>query len=255
MARPTFKPNPKVLEIQEEPQYLYGGSSWAHRSFDPGRALKTNLAKEWAIPHYDCTKNAISVLESLKLVTDDPNNTLPVVFLYHDPINDLESITGMPFKEFITRKDWKSIWNQCNQYCLDKIDSLDRPVLLIGAVAGVDNDAYKNITVGHYNWQLWLAEQAGMKVVDRSVYVTPADGGNYWLNYFWGAGDAQRFLHENSTVNPDNTALDAIWDVFFFWKELEKADLFFEVHPNYSGNKLFAEFLKPTVLKFLDDHK
>jgi len=245
---------PEIADSME-PQYLYGGSSWANRSYDPGQTPKTSLAKEWNIPYYNLSKTAISVLESLKLVSDHPNKTLPIVFLYHDPVTDLQSITGMSYKEFITSKDWKIIWNQCNQHCLDKIDSLDRPVLLIGAVAGVNDQAYKNITVGHYNWQLWLAEQAGMKVVDQTVHVAPADGGNYCLNYFWGAEHVQKFLHENPTVDPDKTALDAIWDVFFFWKELEKANLFFEVHPNYNGNKLFAEFLKPTVLKFLDEHK
>lgn len=236
-------------------QYLYGGSSWARTSFDTATAPRTNLAKEWDIPHYNLSKRAISVLESLKLVTDHPDKTLPIVFLYHDPIFDLEYITGMSYKEFVTCKDWKTIWNQCNQYCLDKIDSLDRPVLLIGASAGVVDHTYKNIIVGHHNWQLWLAEQAGMEVIDQTVHVTPADGINYCLSHFWSPLEIQKCLHENPSVVPDKTVVDAIWNVFSFWKELENAGLFFEVHPNYKSNKLFAEFLKPTVLKFLNEHK
>ena len=62
-------------------------------------------------------------------------------------------------------------------------------------------------------------------------------------------------LHENPAIAPDKQLLDSIWDIFFFWKELEKANLFYECHPNYNGNKLFAEFLKPTVLNFLNEHK
>jgi hypothetical protein len=237
------------------PQFIYAGSSWAAKSFDPDKHVYTNLATEWGIPHTNLTKLAISVLDSFDRIVQHPDKKLPVIFLYHDPIGDIERIIGISFKEFLTRADWKILWDQCNQSCLAKIDSLDRPVLLIGAVTSVINGVYKNITVGHVNWQLWLAEQAGMEVVDQTVHVTPADGGNFFLNYFWGAQGAQKYLHENPSVKPDKKLLDAIWDVFFFWKELENANLFFEVHPNYNGNKLFAEFLKPTVLKFLNEHK
>jgi len=237
-------------------QYLYGGSCWAAKSFDPDDHFKTNLATEWGIPHTNLTKEGIHVLDSLDRISQHPDKKSPVIFLYQEPLGDIESITGISFEEFLTRKDWKILRDQCNQYCLDKIDSLDRPVLLIGAIHNaVNNGIYKNITVGHINWQLWLAEQAGMEVVDQTVHVTPADGGNYCLNYFWGAEQAQKVLHENPSVKPDKKLLDAIWDVFFFWKELENANLFYEVHPNYNGNKLFAEFLKPTVLKFLNEHK
>jgi len=238
------------------PQYLYGGASWAVSSFDAGNSVGTNLAKEWNIPYSNLTKAGYSVLESLQLIIDNPNKTSPVIFIYHDPLSNLKEAVDMSFKEFLTREDWKTIRDRCDRFCLDKINSLDRPVLLIGALNKVANtEVYKNITVGHINWQLWLAEQAGMKVVDQTVYVTPADGGNFCLNYFWGAQAAHKFLHENPTVTPDKTLLDAIWDIFFFWKELEKANLFYEVHPNYNGNRLFAEFLKPTVLNFLDAHK
>jgi hypothetical protein len=237
------------------PQYLYGGSSWAHRSYDFSEDFKTNLAQEWNIAYQDLTKPGISVLESLQVVIDNPNKTLPIIFLYHDPLGDLEKITGISLREFTTRADWKTIWDQCNQYCLSKIDSLDRPVLLIGATTNVVNNTYKNITVGHPSWQLWLAEKAGMKVIDQTVYITPNDGGNFNLTHFWGGEMIQQFLHENSSVNPDKKLLDSIWDIFFFWKELEKANLFYQVHPNYNGNKLFAEFLKPTVLDFLNAYK
>ena len=238
------------------PQYLYGGSSWAYKSFDPDENFKTNLAKEWNIPHCDLTEPGISVLDSLDRIIQHPDKKLPVIFLYHDPISDVEHITGISFKEFLTRKDWKTIWDQCNQFCIDKIDALDRPVLLIGAVTNViDNMVYKNITIGHVNWQLWLAKQAGMKIIDQTIHVAPEDGGNFSLDHFWGAESAQKYLHENPAITPDKQLLDSIWDIFFFWKELEKANLFYEVHPNYNGNKLFAEFLYPTVLNFLDVQK
>ena len=238
------------------PQYLYGGSSWAYKSFDPDEDFNTNLAKEWDIPHYDLSWPNISVLYSVNRIIQHPDKQLPVIFLYHDPISDVEHITGISFKEFLTRKDWKTIWDQCNQFCIDKIDTLARPVLLIGAVTNViDNMVYKNITIGHVNWQLWLAKQAGMKIIDQTIHVAPEDGGNFSLDHFWGAESAQKHLHENPAISPDKQLLDSIWDVFFFWKELEKANLFYEVHPNYNGNKLFAKFLKPTVLNFLNAHK
>ena len=62
-------------------------------------------------------------------------------------------------------------------------------------------------------------------------------------------------LHENPAIAPDKQLLDSIWDIFFFWKELEKANLFYEVHPNRRATVEFAKFLLPTVTKFLQDNK
>ena len=237
-------------------QFLYGGSSWAKSSFDAdGQNETTNLAKEWNIPYIDRTIYASTILNSRKLIENYTKKTLPVVFVYHCPSKDVEQITGISYKDFLNRPDWMEIWNQCNHHCLEKIDSLGRPVLLIGAKTTVPNHSYKNIVVGHVNWQLWLAEQAGMQIDDQRVLVSPADGGNYTLNHFWSAEDAQKYMHENPGFNPDKTLLDSVWDVFFFWQELEKANLFYQVHPNFNANKLFAKYLRPTVEKFLNDCK
>ena len=62
-------------------------------------------------------------------------------------------------------------------------------------------------------------------------------------------------MYENPDIEPNQSLTDSIWDMFFFWKQLEKQDLFSDVHPNLRGNKLFAEYTKPMVLKFLEDVK
>ena len=81
------------------------------------------------------------------------------------------------------------------------------------------------------------------------------DGGDFFVSTCWGAEVLHKFMHENPHITPSVEVTNAVWDIFFFWKELEKANLFFDVHPNYQGNTLFAEFLKPTVIKFLQDNQ
>lgn len=238
------------------PQFLYGGSSWAASSYDADmRHAKTNLSKEWNMPCIDLSVPGVSVLKSWREIEKNKNKTLPVIFLYHCPSSNVTDITGISYEQFLTRPDWMEIWNRCNQHCLEQIDSLGRPVLLIGAVSTVPDWSYKNIIIGHANWQLWLAEQAGMQIQDQHVLVSPADGGNYTLNHFWAAESAHRYLHENPGVTPDKTLLDSVWDVYFFWQTLEKANLFHQVHPNFNGNRLFAEYLRPKVEKFINDCK
>jgi hypothetical protein len=240
-------------------KFVYTGPSWAARSYDPPGTPEfknpTNLAKEWQIPFFDVSNPGTTVLNRIDAVKKLDNTTLPIVWVYNEPIKCLTEATGLSNEQIIQRSDWRDIWEDCNQFCLKAINDLNRPVLLIGAHSDIVNCDYKNITVAHPSWQKFLANQAGMPIKDNTVSVKMDDGGDFFVSTCWGAEVLHKFMHENSHITPSAEVTNAVWDIFFFWKELEKSNLFFEVHPNHRGNKLFAEHLTPTVIKFLQENK
>jgi hypothetical protein len=236
------------------PSYIYAGPSWAAFSY-PISEDSTNLSKEWKIKNISVAKGGSSVLEQLDLIKSKLiQQSLPIIWIYNEPLADLKKITGITMEEFVQREDWQLIMQQCSEFCFDQIDALGVPVLLIGGARDIQNCERKNITIGHASWQKWLAKQSGMNVIDNIIKVTPFDGGNYDLAQCWGAELVHQFLHSRTDINPNNRLLDAIWDIYYFWEELQRRDWFFEVHPNKRGNVEFANFLKPTVDKFLEEN-
>lgn len=237
------------------PKFIYTGPSWAASSY-PIDENSTNLAKEWNIPYIDTSAAASSVLDNLKSVKNIlRNERLPIIWIYNSTLGNMLEATNLSVNRVIEQPTWQDLFNQCNRYCLEQINSLDVPVLLIGGHQDIQDCDYKNITVGHISWQKWLAEQAGMPINDGIIQVTPADGGNYPLEYCWGAEVVHRKIHEDPLINPDPALLSAVWDIYYFWEELQQRDWFFEVHPNKRGNVEFAKFLKPVVEKFLEENK
>jgi len=233
--------------------FTYTGPSWAASSYPVTDSNVTNLSRLWDIQCKDQSRPGSSVLSCVKMIKKEKSSA-PIVWIYNEPLGDLIEITGMEQKEFLARLDWKDIQKECNQYCLNAISSLNRPVLLIGGHCDIVDCNYANITVGHRSWQRFLAEQAGMITRKGKINVTMDDGGSFSFSHCWGAELAHKFMHENPDITLDSELVNNIWDIFFFWKALEKEDLFYEVHPNRRGNVLFAEHLKPTVIKFLEDN-
>lgn len=242
-------------------QLIYTGPSWAHSSYDPPNTVEyanpTSLAKEWNIPCLDLSKPGSGVLDRVTRVTNTKNSgtVLPIVWIYNEPLVDLKDATGMDLAEFVQRSDCIDIWKECNRWCLNKINDIGLPVLLIGGHCDIVDCDFSNITVGHDSWQKYIAELAGLKVDNNTVYVKMDDGGDYSFDRCWGAEVVHRFIHQHQNIQPSQEIVNAIWDIFFFWKELEKANLFFEVHPNKRANQEFAKFLLPVVNKFLQDTK
>lgn len=234
-------------------RFVYTGPSWAESSF-PINATSTSLANEWGLDYINCAKSGSTVLDCVNAVNLLPSS-LPIVWIYNEPLGCLTEATGLSNKQLIERKDWKDVWEECNQFCLNKIAGLNRPVLLVGGHSDIVNCNHPNITVGAESWQKFLANAAGMSIENQQVHVKMDDGGDFTVQHCWGAEVIHRFMHEHPDINPSTEIANAVWDIFFFWKELEKADLFYEVHPNKHGNELFAEFLKPTIIKFLQENQ
>jgi hypothetical protein len=231
--------------------FVYTGPSWASSSFPLG-AESTNLAKEWDIPYINCSKHGSNVLECADMVKS--NLDLPIVWIYNEPFGCLFEATGLSKTQLIQRSDWKDIWEECNQFCLNKIASLGRPVLLIGGHSDIVNCNHSNIVVGEKSWQKFLALRSGMLLDhNNAVIVKMDDGGNFSVDHCWGAEVVHSVIHEHPEILPSTEITNAVWDIFFFWKELEKSKVFYEVHPNSVGNKMFADFLKPTLIKFLQE--
>jgi hypothetical protein len=240
-------------------EFIYTGPSWANQSYDaPGSweyQHKTNLAKEWSLPFHDysqCGSSALNRSEAIKKTQQH----LPIVWIYNEPLLDLQEATGLSMSEFIRRSDWFDIWKECNKFCLDTINQIGVPVFLIGGHSDVIDCKYENIVTGHFSWQHWIAEQAGLKVDnDGLIHVKINDGSDFSFRHCWGAEFAHRYMHENSNISPSSEIVDAVWNILFFWKELEKANLFFDVHPNRKANQEFAKVLLPALQNFLQDTK
>jgi len=233
-------------------KFVYTGPSWAASSY-PINANSTNLATEWGLEYVNYARPGSTILNCIDAV--NASTSLPIVWVYHEPVGCLTEATGLTKKQLIQRSDWKDVWEDCNQYCLKKIASLNRPVLLIGGHSDIVNCNHSNITIGAESWQKFLANAAGMSMENQSVHVKMDDGGDFKVQHGWGAEVIHRFMHEHPDITPSTEITNAVWDIFFFWKELEKANLFYDVHPNKQGNELFANFLKPTIVKFLQENQ
>lgn len=241
--------------LQAHPRYIYAGPSWAVSSW-PITPDRTNLAKEWGISYLNAaaaTPEWSVTFDKIVRVSADYN--LPIIWIYNEPLANLEKIANINLTTFVQSDNWKEIWRQCNKACLQQIDGLGVPVLLIGGHSDIVDCDFKNITVGHPSWQKYAAEQSGMCVTNGVIDVIPSDGGAFKLDHCWGAEVIHRFLHENQDIKPHPELLNSVWDCYYFWEELQRRDWFYEVHPNRQSNVEFAKFLKPTVDKFLEKNQ
>ena len=215
-----------------EEKFIYAGPSWANSSF-PDDEYSTNLAKEWKIPCIDASGHGDSCLDTLaKVLSILKDKKLPVIWIYNEPISDSEALIGCDHFSFIGSNDWKQLHADCNAQVLRRINDLGVPVLLIGGHCDIYDCDYPNLTVGHPSWQKWLAAQAGMTVENNIIDFTPTNGGNYKLDFCWGPEVFHRIINDNQQLKPSAELLDSIWDIYYFWQELERRDWFFEVHPN-----------------------
>lgn len=238
-----------------DPRFIYTGPSWAASSY-PINQDSTSLAKEWGIPYINASEFGSSIVKNLKSIKAIlKNKSLPVVWICNSTLLDITESTDMSIEQTIQSTEWKDLFKKCDNYCFEQINSLGVPVLLIGGHQDIKDCEYENITIGHDSWQKWLAEQSGMTIQNNIVQVDPADGGSYSLEYCWGAEIVHRVIHENPSIKPDPNLLNSVWDIYYFWEELQRRDWFFEVHPNKRGNVEFAKFLKPVVEKFLEENK
>ena len=97
--------------------FAYSGPSWAASSY-PIDADSTSLAKHWDLLYVNYSKPASNVLDCAGMVNAGPR--MPIVWLYHEPFGCLYEATGLSKEQLIRRSDWKDVWEDCNQFCLNK---------------------------------------------------------------------------------------------------------------------------------------
>jgi len=237
-------------------RYIYSGPSWAKSSF-PTDHNSTNLARQWNLPYVDCSMLGASVTLNIKLIEkliEKQDNNFPIIWVYNEPLADIEQACGMTVKELLTRDDWENIRNECNQFCLEQISKLGRPVLLIGGHSDITDCNFSNIHVACNSWQKFIAKRAGLLVND-TITGSYDSGTEFKIDRCWGAEVMHKQVYENPNITPVNTLIDSVWETFFFWKEIERLGWFYEVHPNKQATEAFADFLRPDIIKFLEDTK
>lgn len=236
------------------PKYIYAGPSWAVSSFPSEMHDSTNLAKEWNLPYVNTAYFGSSVTGQILLIKKIlSKHELPIIWVYNEPLADLHLLDSS-VDHFVVSDFWQQTAKDCNIECLKLINSLNVPVLLIGGHRDIIDCDFPNIVVGCTSWQKFLAQKSGMYTDKNIIQVSPVDGANYTLTHCWGAEIIHKFLHQHADISPHPDLLDSIWDIYYFWDELQRRNWFFEVHPNKRGNTEFAKFLKPTVDKFLEEN-
>lgn len=250
-------------------KFLYIGPSWAAQSFDsPGSSSpSTNLALEWKIPHENLAQNGARILTSVDRIKQDQTN-LPIIWIYGEPSFNIKEITGIDDIQFIQRTDWLDLWHQCNQYCLEQISNLGRPVLLVGAPSDITNCDYPNITIAHPSWQRYIASSAGILYNNTIEFEQNLDGMDFGLRHSetncekititepcWGIDIVHKNIYVCQSIKPNFELVDWTWRMLKFWKYLEDHGRFYDTHPNFVSNKEFAQHLLPIVEKFLEEHK
>jgi len=233
--------------------FVYAGPSWAKRSFDnvAKNIEVSNLAKEWELPHFSCAKEGSNNLEQVQYVKNTPTD-FPIIWVMCEPLVKLTVPDGMfstnslyriyrkkaLIKKYLSTPDHLSIRQIINFEQLSAMNALNRPIGLIGGHSDIqDSDIifFKNITIIDNSWQNFLAKLAGIE----------------HNQYNFGYEIAHRILHGNQDITPTDNLINDIYQGFEFWEELEKKDLFYQVHPNKIGNQEYAKYLKDKVIEFL----
>lgn len=223
-------------------QFIYIGPSWANRSFDTPDDTDseiTSLIKEWNLEPINLSQCAFTngmLLEKIKsFFNKNPYaRSIPIVWLYAEPLTDSYRYGEPPVEEILEREDWWEIRKRVSNHILDDIAALGNPVALIGSHSDVPDCDHKNITVLHPSWQKFLAKETG---------------GN--LENGWGGDVAHRLIMSDQRIKPSHSIVDAIVDLFAHWHRLELHGVFQICHPNVRGNKIFAQAIESDVKNWL----
>jgi hypothetical protein len=228
--------------------FNYIGPTWADRSFDNDTAPTTNFALEWDIPYTPQVFLSAPPLTIARSVNLD--NRLPIVWVYSDPWGNIESITGMTRAEYVQRGDWFSIWQECNRYIFQTISKLGPPVFLIGTHCDIVDCDYSNITIAHPSMQKWMAQAAGIDVVDGVIHL-PQD--NVQIKHCVAMELYFKFFYDHPEIVVDSVLHEHIINQWVLWDKLSTAGLMFDYHPTRRSYIGFAKSLYLKLTNFLSD--
>jgi len=218
---------------------LYTGPSWANRSYDRDDEYPiTNLYKELSLNVIDITTAGSNNIEMLHKTQRYINKTSidKIIWVLSEPISQLSNSKSI---EMLQNKNYQIVRKQLINSLLFQLNKLNIPVGIIGAHSGIgdiDTIKYNNISIIHNSWQQFLCDYASV--------INLAD---------WGADPLHVTLINNPNITPDNKVVTDIFNCFLTWENLEKHNLFYQVHPNFNGTKLFAKHIREDLFLWLDN--
>ena len=213
---------------------VYVGPSWAVQNFDRIQPQKyTNLKTLLSLQTTDLSHLGSSNWENLLRIKQEKKYQ-GIIWIYCEPLMDIETFGISTINDLLKSENFWELRRECNRVMLNKMNELGCPVAVIGAHSDIVDNDYNNLYTVHHSWQNFLGNQINLNIEEG-----------------WGAEVAHRwFLRRN--IKPSHNLVDKISTTFKFWKQLEAQDLFYEVHPTYKGNELFAEAIKEKVYNFID---
>lgn len=231
-------------------KFLFVGDSWATKGFTEDNYRHQgynhddmNLADYWNLPHKKIYKGGSGNLEILDIVLrQNSDSSIPIIWVYTEPGRDYKLITGNEEFEWMRSEDIFSIRQELDKIILTTMRlKLDNPVGLIGGLSDVTIDLAKSLgfTVLHDSWQRWISDRLG-----RTEH----------FKFGWGASDIGWRMDYNN-VKPSKAAVFAWDDLIKEWCMWEELGYFCHEHPTPMSNEQFANYLKPAVIKWLEDIK
>lgn len=232
-------------------KYIFAGDSWALKGFTNDNYNKGNsqplpddqrLADHWPWEYRHCLTPGQGNLACLdRLVSMRVSADVPVIWVYTEPGRDYGRIQNAPPHEWIEREDIFSIRTALNYAIMTEIrTAVDNPIAFIGGLSDVDPVLAQTFgfDILCASWQQWIATCLDSK----------------WFEHGWGASDVGWRMHSNG-ITPSKAATFA-WDKQIKeWCWWEEQDYFCHEHPTPRANKEFAEFLQPTVEKWLNEQR
>jgi len=230
---------------------VFAGDSWALKGFTQENYAYGNnnpmegdvrLADHWEIPYVHCLTPGcgnLSVLDRFLVMNVDP--AVPVIWVYTEPGRDYRKITGKEEFDWIKSEDIFNIRTELDATILKTMrERIKNPIGLIGGLSDINVVLAESLglDVIHPSWQRWISEKLESQ----------------WFKFGWGACDVGWRMHSNNVV-PSKAATFAWDEQIKEWCWWEENGYFCHEHPTPRANQEFAEFLQPTVEKWLNEQR
>ena len=222
-------------------QFIYTGPSWGELSYEPMQDFDvypnyTNLALEWNIPCYNVAKRANNNYQCIDSVRS-LNKDLPVIWIMCEPL--VAILHNVPAQhEYLQSNNHLAVRQDLLHEQLRAMNDLGLSIGIVGAHSDIrqqDINNFSNLSIIHPSWQNFLADKVNVQS----------------RNYNWGYEIAHVMFRVFPEIKPNDRLVMDMYDGLDFWQQLEKENVFCDVHPNKQGNIQFAELIKQRVIDFI----
>ena len=230
-------------------KFCWAGASWAVKGFteqnyqiqgpEPGIG-DVRVPDFWNLPFVSCCtpgRGSLTLLDKIKSLNLDPK--LPIIWLYGEPGRDYGQLTGDYEHRWMMREDCFELRKDLDQKILKIIrETLPNPIGLIGGDTDINVELAESI--GFHvlcdSWQRWIAEKLNSQ----------------WFEFGWNASDVG-WRMDSDNIKPSKSVVFAWDELIKEWCWWEEQGYFCHEHPTPKCHEEFAEYLKPTVEKWLNE--